>query len=136
MTPFQKKLSVAGAVLVLAIGYLAYAGVQMGRSYYLHVDAFLADADSHPERVRLHGRVGRDGIRIDDGAVLTDFQLLGESHSLPIRYDGAVPDLFKADCEVVVEGQLRADGVFHADKLMTKCASKYESHDDLARRPV
>ena len=136
MSPSLKKLSIAGVVLILAVGYLAYAGVRMGRSYYLPVDAFLADVDCHTQRVRLHGTVGSDNIVIADGAMLTSFQLVGESQSLSIRYGGAVPDLFKAGCEVVVEGQLGADGVFNADQILTKCASKYESHEDMAGRPV
>jgi cytochrome c-type biogenesis protein CcmE len=34
--------------------------------------------------------------------------------------------MFKAGCDVVAEGNLDRAGVFQSDKLMTKCASKYE----------
>jgi len=38
------------------------------------------------------------------------------------------PDLFKDGAEVVVEGRLSEAGdVFHADKVMAKCPSKFES---------
>jgi len=37
-----------------------------------------------------------------------------------------VPDMFKSGAEIVVEGKQDAAGVFQADVLMTKCASKYE----------
>ena len=38
------------------------------------------------------------------------------------------PDLFKDGAEVVVEGRLSETGeVFHADKVMAKCPSKFES---------
>ena len=35
-------------------------------------------------------------------------------------------ELFQAGAEVIVEGQQDAAGVFQADTLLTKCASKYE----------
>ena len=136
MNPLRKKLCVAGAVLALAIGYLAYAGVKLGRSYYLQVDAFLADSQFHSQRVRLHGKVGQDNLVVQDGGLTTNFQLLGQRSILPVVYTGAVPDLFKPDCEVVVEGLLGSDGVFKADQLLTKCASKYDQHDGDVERPT
>ena len=53
--------------------------------------------------------------------------LLGETKRVPVAFKGVVPDLFKAGSEVVVEGRLDQGGVFRADSVMTKCASKYES---------
>jgi cytochrome c-type biogenesis protein CcmE len=45
---------------------------------------------------------------------------------VPVTYTGSVPDLFKVDREVVVEGSMR-NGVFVAkpNTLSTKCPSKY-----------
>ena len=40
-------------------------------------------------------------------------------------YTGLTPDMFRDGAEVIIEGQLH-EGVFVADNLMTKCASKYE----------
>jgi cytochrome c-type biogenesis protein CcmE len=38
-----------------------------------------------------------------------------------------VPDIFKDNVEVVVEGVYDRDGVFAADTLLAKCPSKFES---------
>ena len=48
------------------------------------------------------------------------------STNVPVVYTGSVPDLFKTDREVVVDGKLR-NGVFVAvpNTLVTKCPSKY-----------
>jgi cytochrome c-type biogenesis protein CcmE len=45
---------------------------------------------------------------------------------VPVTYTGSVPDLFKVDREVVVEGSMQ-NGVFVAkpNTLSTKCPSKY-----------
>ena len=51
----------------------------------------------------------------------------GESAtSIPVRYTGSVPDLFKAGRHIVLDGQLR-NGTFVAEpgSMITKCPSKY-----------
>ena len=50
----------------------------------------------------------------------------GKTASVPVRYTGSVPDLFKAGRHIVVDGRLR-DGVFVAEpgSMITKCPSKY-----------
>jgi len=125
MTGFQKKLCVGGVVLAAARTYLVYAGIQTGSSYYLEVDPFLSDARYHQQRVRLRGRVSRENLVLDDGV---NSDLLGTSRKLSVAYEGAIPDMFEAGREVIVTGRLGPDGVFRAEELLTKCASKYESH--------
>lgn len=46
--------------------------------------------------------------------------------SVPVRYTGSVPDLFKVGRHIVIDGRLR-DGVFVAKpgSMITKCPSKY-----------
>jgi cytochrome c-type biogenesis protein CcmE len=46
--------------------------------------------------------------------------------SVPVRYTGSVPDLFRAGRDIVVDGELRS-GTFVAEpgSMITKCPSKY-----------
>ena len=57
------------------------------------------------------------------------------STEVPVRYTGSVPDLFKVDRQIVVDGTLRA-GTFVAEpgSMITKCPSKYapKTSDDSA----
>ena len=47
--------------------------------------------------------------------------------TLRVQFKGALPDTFKEDVEVIVEGRFTPDGqVFVAKTLVTKCPSKYE----------
>ena len=44
------------------------------------------------------------------------------------RYTGVVPDTFKNDSEVVLKGQLQADGFsVEPNGVMAKCPSKYNA---------
>ena len=128
MSGFQKKLCVGGVVLAGALAYLVYAGIQSGSSYYMEVDPFLGNARFHQERVRLRGKVSPQNLVLNDEAGTVRFDLLGSSKKLSVAYDGAIPDMFEAGREVIVTGRLGSDGTFQAEELLTKCASKYESH--------
>ena len=48
-------------------------------------------------------------------------------HLLKVSYKGTEPppDTFKDDAQALAEGTYGRDGVFHANVLQAKCASKY-----------
>ena len=47
--------------------------------------------------------------------------------TLPVTYQGIIPDTFKENAEVVVEGFYHPQKtVFRATTLLAKCPSKYE----------
>ena len=127
MTPIRLKLIFAGVILSGAFGYLAFAGMQKGWVYFVSVEQFANDAQFHNQRVRVHGKVAADGFDASKSLLTARFHLTGKGgESVPVVYRGVVPDLFEAGRDVVVEGRRDAAGVFQADVLMTKCASKYE----------
>ncbi len=136
MTQTQKKLSIAFIVLAIAVAYLCFAGVKAGRSFYLSVDEFLADAQYQELRVRVHGVVGRDGLFIDPNDRTAAFVMLGKAGILKIAYSGPIPDTFRAGGEVVVVGHMNEDKTFQAEELLTKCASKYEMRKIAAEKPL
>lgn len=127
MSHTRVKLIVAGLAIATAVALLAMSGVKEGWVYYLPVDEFVADAAYHGQRVRLHGRVAAEGLEVNGTQLLARFDLAGGETKQRVEYTGVIPDNFAADRDVVVEGRLDESGVFRADVLMTKCASKYES---------
>jgi cytochrome c-type biogenesis protein CcmE len=124
MSAIQKKLMLGGTLLVVAVSYLAYAGMKSGWVYFVEVDQFVTDSELHSQRVRLHGKVGDQNFTAD--RLDAQFILRGKNNRLNVAYHGVIPDMFKVGGDVVVEGKLDATGTFRADVLMTKCASKYE----------
>lgn len=126
MISIRAKLIVASVVLAAAVIYLAFAGVKSGWVYYMEVDSFVKDNQYHAQRVRLHGKVGKDDFSFSAASLLANFRLEGKNQQLPVAYHGSIPDMFEVGRDVVVEGNLDNAGVFQADVLMTKCASKYE----------
>ncbi|HUO09479.1 MAG TPA: cytochrome c maturation protein CcmE [Phycisphaerae bacterium] len=126
MTHIRLKLSVAAILLLSAVAYLTFAGVQKGWVYTVGVDQFAANVEQHALRVRLCGTVSDEHLDVQKARLTANFLIKGEHATFPVLYHGVIPDMFKAGSEVVVEGRLNDAGQFQADTLMTKCASKYE----------
>lgn len=121
------KLAFGALVLVLALGYLAVSGVREGWVYYITIDQ-LSDPDQiRGRRTRLSGTVAEQGVEIASGRLDAKFILTGNVHQIPVTYHGVIPDMFKPNAQVIVEGRLSDQNVFVADELMTQCASKYQS---------
>jgi len=77
-------------------------------------------------RTKLGGIVKEGSIEISKSNQLDCFFVLKEgSAELAVNYSKTRPDLFKDGAEVIVTGEYR-DGIFVADELQTKCASRYE----------
>jgi cytochrome c-type biogenesis protein CcmE len=124
----RSKIIVGSLIILAAVSYLAVAGVKKGWVYFMPVDQFAEGSEFQGRRVRLNGNVGAENLVVSRSGTLAEFTLKGQTHSLRVNYKGVIPDMFKAEHEVVVEGELTG-GVFQADVLLTKCASKYESSD-------
>ena len=75
-------------------------------------------------------------IRRDPAARRVDFMMSDGSRAYPVTYVGIVPDTFTDanDIEVIVEGKLGRDGVFHATEVLAKCGSRYEAEIKKVRR--
>jgi len=77
-------------------------------------------------RTKLGGIVKEGSIEISKSNQLNCFFVLKEgSAELAVNYSKTRPDLFKDGAEVIVTGEYR-NGIFVADELQTKCASRYE----------
>jgi cytochrome c-type biogenesis protein CcmE len=63
-----------------------------------------------------------------NGATVT-FTVTDLTKSLPVRYTGLLPDLFKEGTGVVVEGHLGPDGVFVANEVLAKHDENYMPKD-------
>jgi cytochrome c-type biogenesis protein CcmE len=125
------KFGIAIAIILLTLSYLAYTGVQESKSYYVTIPELRAQGDAAlTKRLRVAGNVEPGSIKRQGTTV--EFTLLENEHKLTVIYKGteAPPDTFKDDSQALVEGSMGRDGVFHANHLQAKCASKYAPKKD------
>jgi len=130
------KLLLAGLIIAGATGYMAWLGAAASWQYYLTTDECLAQrAALGTSRIRVNGKVVPASLKIADGAPAT-FALLGTHANLAVVCSGPPPDNLKDGMSVVAEGRLDSDGRLQSDKVLTRCASKYQSQSgDVSARP-
>ena len=125
----RKKFLIGGIIVALAVGYLSYAAFTNSATYYYTVSELTEQGSSiYGENVRVNGQVIPGSIEQESAGLTLRFSIadVEREGSLPVVYQGVVPDTFKAGSDIVIEGQLSSDGIFKAHTLMPKCPSRYE----------
>jgi len=129
------KIGIAVAIIVGTIGWLAFTGYGSSKSYYVTIAELGGMGDkAYHSNLRVEGFVQPGSIE-QNGTHVTFVLNEFESHSpkaasgrvLKVVYKGSEPppDTFKDDSQALADGTFGRDGVFHANTLQAKCASKY-----------
>ena len=126
------KFAALVTVVIGALVWLATAGIKDSQSYYKTV-AELGQMGDRALDKRI--RVGGD---VEDGSIqrkgnLVEFTLMQDKLRLKVAYNGTepLPDTFRGGAQALADGKMGADGVFRANKIQAKCASKYEAKPGL-----
>ena len=126
MTRKQRRLTligVAGGILALALGLVLYA--MSDTIVFFHAPGDVAAKGVQPgTRFRLGGLVKEGSIKRGDNQQVT-FEVMDAQSSLPVRYQGLLPDLFREGQGVVTEGVLEPSGVFKADTVLARHDETY-----------
>ena len=129
------RIGIAAAIIVGTIGWLAFTGYGANKSYYVTIAELggLGDKAYHSQ-LRVEGfvqpgSIEQNGTHVD--FVMNEFEShspkAGSGRLLKVVYTGSEPppDTFKDDAQALAMGTYGRDGVFHANVLQAKCASKY-----------
>ena len=117
------------AAVIAFIGWMFVDGFKNTMVYYITVSELKAQGVNAEGRgLRVSGNVlSGSVVRSEDGLV-TRFTLDEFGEHIPVVYRGVVPDTFKENAGVLLEGKY-VNGEFHAAQIFTKCASKYEGEN-------
>ncbi len=125
------KFIVVGALILGAISYLMFSGISDSMVYYYTVsEALDMEQELSSRGIRVSGYVQAGSIQKDNRQSQVEFLVFEKEsdQTLPVIYQGIIPDTFKDNAEVLVEGMYRSEkGRFHANVLLAKCPSKYEA---------
>jgi cytochrome c-type biogenesis protein CcmE len=116
------KWAALGVVVAACVGYLVYSATGGSSEYYLTVSELRAHATSGD--VRVAGVVQND-VQRSDGGLHVVFTEKDGTASIPVEYQGTLPDIFQPGITVVAEGRLGTDGIFHARAVLAKCPSRF-----------
>ncbi len=132
------KFLTGGALILGAAGYLMANSISKTATYYLTPTELSSKIASDPTfystGVKVGARVVPGSIVREPGGRETSFRMTDGAHTYGVVYRGITPDTFTDSVDVVVEGRLGHDQVFHATTLLAKCASRYENAPDRPAR--
>lgn len=128
MKPKSQRL----ILLLLAVGavlgavLLAMSGLRDRAAYFYSPGDVAARGLPLDHSVRIGGMVKANSIRRHPDGVTIDFVVGDETNvTIPVRYSGITPDLFRENSGVVAEGRFRPDGSFVATEILAKHDENY-----------
>jgi cytochrome c-type biogenesis protein CcmE len=119
-----------GLLIGLGVGVLSLAAVLMMFAFrqsivFFHTPSDVAEHKLAPGlRFRLGGLVQQGSVARGDGTHVA-FTVTDTLATVPVTYEGILPDLFREGQGVVAEGALGADGRFVADTVLAKHDETY-----------
>lgn len=129
----NRKLMLAGAILIAAVSFLIYNAMDGSAAFYLTVSELEAGGtELQGEKVRVGGDVVDGSIVRGDIGEEIRFDVTDGQSQISMVYDGDVPDIFADHAEVIATGTMGPDGVFVAEELLTKCPSRFESDEGVS----
>lgn len=126
-------LSLGGVAAVL-VGFLVFGNLNGNLVYYLTPTEAVEQRADFPDgrRFRLAGQVVEGSVRTEGD--MTAFTVGVGYRSVPVRHDGAPPQLFREGIEVVVEGAWNGD-LFRSDTMLVKHDENYAPPVGTQARP-
>lgn len=122
------KLIIVAGVIVAAVAFLVFNAMGSSMAYFKTVGEMEASGKATSgEQIRVGGNVVAGSIQRDMTTNELRFTMTDGVNTLPVVYNGVVPDIFSEQVEVVVEGTVEPDGTMHASTLLTKCPSRFEA---------
>ncbi len=133
------KFGAIVAVVVGVLGWLALGGVSESKTYYKTIAEVQKMGDqAHVKRLKVDGYVVpgsivRNGAQVSFVMHQDPSKRKQDAVTMKVVYSGMdpLPDTFKDDAQAIADGKLGEDGVFQANKIQAKCASKYEAKPQL-----
>jgi len=127
------KFLLGATIIVGSVALLMAQGVKQFGQYSLTPTELAAKTAADPTfydlGLKMNAKVVPGSVRRDAASQTIDFRVTDGAQTYPVTYRGLVPDTFTDadDIEVIVEGRLGRDGVFHATDVLAKCGSRYEA---------
>jgi len=149
----RPKFIVGGLIIVAAIIYLIVTSTQNTAQYFLTVQELKDQgAAGIGKNVRVSGSVVPETINYDAQNLVLHFTVANvpadqkeidaqgglaavlhaavidpNTARMEIVYNGVMPDLMKGEAQAIMDGRVDENGIFHADTLLMKCPTRYES---------
>ena len=130
MTRKQRRLILIGTSLgVLAIAAALVLGALRDSIVFFNSPTEVVEKQVKPgTRMRIGGLVKEGSVSRGEGLAVR-FEVTDGKRTVPVAYQGLLPDLFREGQGVVAEGTLDSAGTFRADSVLAKHDETYMPKD-------
>jgi len=140
MTPRRKRLLAVIAIVggVAAATALAMLAFQDNLLYFYNPTQVVAGEAPSGRTFRIGGLVTQGSLQKTEGTLKIRFMVTDFKESIPVNYQGLLPDLFREGQGVIAHGRLADNGEFVADEVLAKHDENYmppEVADSLHPQP-
>ncbi|KKC24700.1 cytochrome c maturation protein CcmE [Sphingomonas sp. SRS2] len=118
-------LALLAVVAIIGAALLAMSALKDEAAYFYTPADAKKDHVEVGRAVRLGGMVQKGSIDRQPDGITIHFVVTDNVETVPVRFTGIVPDLFKEDSGVVAEGSFQADGSFLATNILAKHDERY-----------
>ena len=127
MSPRKRRAwAIAGGLTLLALATaLVLNALQSNLVFFFSPSQVVAHEAPRHGSFRVGGLVEQGSVRREADGVTLRFRVTDTAHTVPVSYQGLLPDLFREGKGVVVAGKLDADGVFRATQVLAKHDENY-----------
>ena len=149
----RPKFLIGGLLILAAIAYLVITTTQNSAQYFWTIQELKArGSGAAGQNVRVSGAVIGDSIQYDTQKLELRFTVANvpgdqkeidaqgglakvlavavadpNAPRMQVIYQGVKPDLMKGEAQAIMDGHVDENGLFHADTLLMKCPTRYES---------
>ncbi len=125
MTPRHKRVAlVLGILAAVSVAAALVLNALRSNMVFFYSPSQIAAHEAPTDRAFRLGGLVQAGSLQRDGLVVR-FVVTDLAQTIPVRYEGLLPDLFKEGRGVVAQGRLDAGGVFIAREVLAKHDEKY-----------
>lgn len=123
----QRLVLLSLAIVAVLAAVLLGMSAMSGQAAYFYAPADLDGKELPLDRpVRIGGMVKQGSLTRQPDGVTIDFLVHDETtRTIPVRFTGIVPNLFREGSGVVAEGRFQPDGSFVASEILAKHDENY-----------
>jgi len=127
MTPRRKRLLAVTAIVagVAAATTLAMLAFEDNLLYFYNPTQVHAGEAPTDRMFRIGGMVTEGSVQRTEGTLKIRFVVTDYKESIPVNYEGLLPDLFREGQGVIAHGRLSDSGEFVAHEVLAKHDENY-----------
>lgn len=129
----KRKIFLVAALLVAgaALSFIAYGSLGDNMVYYMEPTELVEKGDeAHGKSIRLGGFVKLGSVDWNEDEQDLKFVVSDNKNTVRVHFNGSLPEMFRDNIGVVLEGTLSKTNIFEAERIMVKHSNEYKAPEE------